>query len=286
MKNKKKISMIVAVLSIILVIIGITFILDKDDDFKLANNKESLLEESNSIDESYVYSNKTSENDERTNENNTVNNEITSNEYDEQFNKLADNETNGEKEETIITIVDKTSNNNEKIEVTNKDLEFFKIMLEYGNEDATDEELKEKMLDYKIYSIEAQKLGLRLPEDRMEDIEEMTNSEEILEFVQNDKKARNKFKERVYNYLLDIEYSSVLNSKILDETSNNNISINNNELKRKAKEYIDLQNSFQPIENFTEDEKLEGMAKSYSLLMEMEEIYLKEIKDKYAIEYK
>ena len=211
-----------------------------------------------------------------------TNSEITDNinEYDEKINKMVEIETNNEQEESIITIIENEAKTKEDaIYITNKDIEFLKVL------DSTEKDLKEVAIENKIYTKEAQKMGITLSQDEIEEIEKISNSDEILKYVQDDDVTYNSFKERVKKYLIENRYTRALKDKILEEIDNNKISIENEIIDDKMKEYTTLKNNFKDIENPTEEEKQEYLKHIFSLYYEIEELYLKAIKDKYIIQF-
>ena len=86
--------------------------------------------------------------------------------------------------------------------------------------------------------------------------------------------------------MLDIEYKGALNQRVLEEIDNNNISINDDELNNKLEEYNNLKENFKNVENITENEKLNGVSKLYKLLMDIQEMYLNILRNKYIITYR
>ena len=94
--------------------------------------------------------------------NNTLYEEDVSNIYTAQVDELVENEINGEEEKIIIDIEDE---NDEIIQITNKDMEFFRILALDGTEE--EEYVKDAIIEYKIYAIEAKKTGISLLPGKM-----------------------------------------------------------------------------------------------------------------------
>ena len=149
---------------------------------------------------------------------------------------------------------------------------------------STENNAEELVIENKIYSIEAQKKGILLSDDSINEIENICNSNEILDYVQNDDKVRDNFKKRIKTYLTDNEYKQALNDRILYEIYNNCISISNEEINEKMKEYINVKEDFKKIENPSEEERADCLNKTATLLFEIQDLYLQNIKDKYLIE--
>lgn len=203
-------------------------------------------------------------------------------EYTKRVKEVAKIETNGETEKVIITIKNKDLESENELNITNKDIEIFKILTSDKKDDET---IKNKVIEYKIYSTEAQKMGITLSTDTIMRIENITNSEKILRNV-TDKNIRQKFKERISNYLFQIEYKSALNSRIIEEIHNNSVSIENENLNTKMQQYIKIKEDFRNIENPTEEDRVKCLQESSILVNDMEDLYLKTIRDKYEVTVK
>ena len=213
--------------------------------------------------------------------NNTLYEEDVSNIYTAQVDELVENEINGEEEKIIIDIEDE---NDKIIQITNKDMEFFRILALDGTEE--EEYVKDAIIEYKIYAIEAKKTGISLSKETLDEIERLSNSSLFLDKISNNERLHKNLQKRLYNYLLDIEYKGALNQRVLEEIDNNNISINDDELNNKLEEYNNLKENFKNVENITENEKLNGVSKLYKLLMDIQEMYLNILRNKYIITYR
>lgn len=208
---------------------------------------------------------------------NNVENVSNTDEYSETINKLAVSEMNNEQEVTLVSIVE---NGNEEniINITNKDIKLIETL------NPTEENAQEMAIENKIYAKEAQKMGIALSQDEVEEIEKISSSDEILGYIQNNDESQSKFKERIRNYLTENYYNKELKNRILDEVTTNKISIENETIKSKTKEYHDVQENFEKIENPTEEDRKNCLSQTLSLYYEIEESYLKAIKDKYIVQ--
>ena len=149
---------------------------------------------------------------------NNVENVSNTDEYSETINKLAVSEMNNEQEVTLVSIVE---NGNEEniINITNKDIKLIETL------NPTEENAQEMAIENKIYAKEAQKMGIALSQDEVEEIEKISSSDEILGYIQNNDESQSKFKERIRNYLTENYYNKELKNRILDEVTTNKISI-------------------------------------------------------------
>ena len=163
-------------------------------------------------------------------------------------------------------------------------MEFFRILALDGTEE--EEYVKDAIIEYKIYAIEAKKTGISLSKETLDEIERLSNSSLFLDKISNNERLHKNLQKRLYNYLLDIEYKGALNQRVLEEIDNNNISINDDELNNKLEEYNNLKENFKNVENITENEKLNGVSKLYKLLMDIQEMYLNILRNKYIITYR
>lgn len=261
MKNKKTIILIIT----LVILIGLTLLFIKKE-----KNKKIPANSNNNINTENQSTNQ-----------NTNQNTNTPNKYDEAINELAKMEANGKQAKTIITITDKEANKKEStINITDKDLEYIKTL------DTTEGEVKEKAIKSKIYAREAIKMGLTLPQDTIEEIEKLSSSEEVLKYIQNNKEARERVKQGIATYLTESEYEKELNYKIADEIKDNNISIKNETIENKMKEYTNEIKNFKKIENPTNEERQAYLSKNGNLYYEIHNLYLEAIKNKYIIEIK
>lgn len=268
MNKKDKIAILIGLIIIILTIASYIFVVKRGNSkIQKVNNNYNL-----------------NENNKTTQENNKDNSSTTStqNESDTKMKKVAQNELTGEKEKVIVIVKD--SSNGNEYSITNKDLELFKILA--SDENDTEESIKEKAIEYKIYAEGAKDLGITISKERSKYIEEMVESDELSNLIPNNKNARETFKKRINNYLLELEYKSALNSKILNEIKENNISINDQNLNNKMKQYVKINEDFKKIKNPTEEERKRCLQENFTLGNEIENLYLKIIKDKFIVEYK
>ncbi len=208
---------------------------------------------------------------------NNIENVSNTDEYDEVINNIAVSEKNNEEEATLISIVE-SGNEENIIKITDKDIKLIETL------NPTEENPQEIAIENKIYAREAQKMGIILPQDEVEEIERISSSDEVLGYIEGNEMAQDKLKERIRNYLTENHYYKELKNRILDEVTTNKISIENETIKSKTKEYYDVQKNFEKIENPTEEDKQNYLSKAFSLYYEIEELYLKAIKDKYVVE--
>lgn len=210
---------------------------------------------------------------------NNIENVNNTNEYDEVTNNIAVSEMNNKQEAILVSIVE-SGNEENIINITDKDIKLIETL------NPTEENPQEMAIESKIYARAAQKMGITLPQDEVEEIEKISSSDEILGYIEGNDMAQDKLKERIRNYLTENSYYKELKDKILEEVTINKISIENEMIKSKTKEYHDVQKNFEKIENPTEEDKQNCLSKTLSLYYEIEELYLKAIKDKYIVDMK
>lgn len=209
---------------------------------------------------------------------NNIENVSNTDEYDETINKLALSEMNQEQEDIIVSIIESgAKNEGNTINITDKDIKLIETL------NPTEENPQQMAIENKIYAREAQKMGITLPQDEVEEIEKISSSDEILGYIQDNDMAQGKLKERIRNYLTENHYNKELKNRILDEITTNKISIENETIKSKTKEYHDIQKNFEKIENPTQEDRKNCLSQTLSLYYEIEELYLSAIKDKYII---
>lgn len=181
---------------------------------------------------------------------------------------LEDNSTNN----VIIKINDTTGN---EIEITQTYIDTIRMI-----EDTKEPE--KQAIEYTIYATEARSMGIQLSDEDIEEIKELSNSEEILKYA-NSKKDKDILKKEIETYLTNISYKSELESKILDEIKNNELSIDNENLQQKMTEYMTIQNQFKENKKPSEEERkkcLEDLATKY---FEIKDLYIRLIKEKYDV---
>ncbi len=184
--------------------------------------------------------------------------------------KLVTAKINDEEEQNqIISII---TNDNEDIKLTSQDISYYKIL------NPNSENIEEDIINNKIFSIEAKNRNIQLSNNEIDQIEEIVNSEEILEGI-NSQEEKEEIQRIIYEYLEDIEYSSKLKSQILDEISEGNLSIQDGELNQLLYDYNKMQEQAKSLTDETEKEEL--FKNIYQQLMKIQNLYYSKIRDKY-----
>lgn len=189
-----------------------------------------------------------------------------------QIQKLAEHLENNSTNNIIIKINDSTGN---EIEITQSYIDTIGMI-----EDT--EEPEKRAIEYTIYAAEAKNMNIQLSNKDIEEVKELSNSEEILKYASSEEN-KDKLKDELETYLTNIYYKSELENKIQDEIANNKLSIDNEDLRQKMIEYTALQNNFKENKNPSEEERkkcLEDFSEKY---FEIKNLYMDLIKEKYNV---
>lgn len=249
MNNKFKKSTIFVILIILILVLDVVFVKLKKYNSRDYDNTIKHIEEDN----------KENEEIEKYNEGKMFE------EISITFQKLEEVYSNMSENEKVVII----SKNQNEISITEQELECYKIL----NENVANPE--EKLTEMTILSEEAKYRELKLEPD-------------VIERLEESKEALKKYDEHIMlyfeKYLDNVEYSSKLKNQILNEISNNELYMQDEELQTIIDDYQKLQDEAQNIEN--EEEKLKHFQKIYKKLNEFEELYIKKITEQYEIEIK
>lgn len=171
-------------------------------------------------------------------------------------------------------VVAKVQNEKKEIlEITNKDIECYKIF------NASHDNINKEIIENKAMSIEAQNRNIKISQEELDRIRGLSKDNEVLGKIQE--KDKEKVGEIIYQNLLDINYTTKLKEQILEEIQNNNLSIEDEKLNVYETEYVNLQEQAKQIKN--ENEKKEMLQKIYQKLIQIQELYYSKIVDKYII---
>ena len=193
-------------------------------------------------------------------------------ESEKRIQELAEHLENTSTNNVIIKINDSIGN---EIEITKSYIDTIAMI-----EDT--EEPEKEAIEYAIYAEEAKKKNIQLSNENIEEVKELSNSEEILKYASS-KEDKDKLKNEIETYLTNIYYKLELENKIQEEISNNELSIDDENIQQKMIEYTTLQNKFKENNNPTEEERkkcLEVLSKKY---FEIKNLYMDLIKEKYNV---
>ena len=132
--------------------------------------------------------------------------------------------------------------------------------------------------DIVILSDIAQKANLELDDNEISEINDMVDAVIRDSNVDNDELLQKDYK----NYLTNIQYYSKINERILDEISNNSLTIDDDELQNEINIYREMQEEAKILSS--EEEKYEQLRKIYSKLVYIQNLYIQKLLDKYKVE--
>ena len=135
-----------------------------------------------------------------------------------------------------------------------------------------------KYEDIVILADVAQKSNLKLNNNEISEINNM--AEALIEVCDIDNTEI--LREDYQKYLTNIQYYSKINEQILDEITNNSLTIDDKELQDEINLYQKMQEEAKLVVN--EEEKYEQLKKIYSKIEYIEDLYIQKLLDKYRVE--
>lgn len=171
------------------------------------------------------------------------------------------------------SIILKKVDNNNTISITSTEIECYRLL------NPSSENIKEDIIESKIFSQEAKERNIDLTEDELNNINSIINSNDLFK-DQKLTTEKEKIKDILYEYLLDIKYTSILKEQIMSEISNYNLSIQDDEINKKLNEYKILEEKARNTEDINKEELFREIYLKYS---EIQKLYYSKIMNKYII---
>ena len=159
-------------------------------------------------------------------------------------------------------------------EITSEEVKCYKRI----NEASEGEDVEEKMIETKIYVLEAKKLNLKLEEKEEKVIKRMVDSVDSMKDIKSEEE-KEKFKKLVDNYMKEVMYAGELRSNLMKELENYNLPIEDDELEERVKEYKEIQENAK--KNQDKVGALSGISTKY---LEIENLYYSKVKEKYIVQ--
>ncbi len=180
-----------------------------------------------------------------------------------------------ENNQDVVAVIQDTETE-DITEITEEEVKYYKRI----NEGQEGYNALEKIIETKIYAIEAKKRNLKLEEKYEQVIKRAVDSEDLVEDVESEEE-KEKIKEIADNYLREGFYEVELKDNISDEIDDYNLSIKDEELNKKVKEYQKLKKDSKYAADDEVSKIFNELSEKYN---EATDLYLSKIKEKYIVQ--